>query len=262
MSAMILGADESDRNNGKTLVLVHGFPLDARMWEAQLAALAFLRRVIAVDLRGRRKSRQVPDETYGMDVYADDLARTLDALGIAEIDLGCLSMGGYVTLAFWRRHRARVRSLIFMCTRAGADPDSARAGRLATAAKVRTEGTRALLSAMLPKLLGPNTQAPVRALVESMFVETPGETAARDSLAMRERPDSTPLLSEIDVPTLVVHGEADALIPVATGREMAAAIAGARFVSIANAGHLAPLEQPGAVNAALREFLSGSATAP
>jgi pimeloyl-ACP methyl ester carboxylesterase len=84
------------------------------------------------------------------------------------------------------------------------------------------------------------------------------ETIESDLAAMRDRPDSTDSLSGIAVPTIVLTGDQDALIPPEEARNMAAAIPGARFVSIANAGHLTPMERPGAVASALSEFFSAA----
>jgi pimeloyl-ACP methyl ester carboxylesterase len=74
--------------------------------------------------------------------------------------------------------------------------------------------------------------------------------------ALRERPDSTLLLSKISVPVMVVAGDADQITPAAVMREMADTIPGARFMQIRDAGHLTPLEQPVAVNTALADFLA------
>jgi len=251
---MVLGVTEA--GSGEPLVLVHGFPLDATLWHEQVVGLAPERRVIAVDLRGRGKSLAAPDERWTIDTHADDVTRTLDALGLITVDLAGLSMGGYVAFALVRRHAARLRSLVLVDTKAAADSSEARAGRLATADKVRAEGSRVLVDSMLDKLLAPGASTAARQTTAAMMERTPPETAARDLLAMGDRPDATPLLATIRVPTLVVHGAEDALMPASAARAMAAAIPGARFAAIPGAGHLAPLERPGEVNAVLREFLA------
>lgn len=255
-----LGYDES--GSGPVLLLVHGFPLDRTMWEEQLKGLSDVRRVIAVDLRGRGKSPATDTEGWTIDLYADDVARTIEGLGVDKVDLAGLSMGGYVVLAFWRRHKDKVRSLLLIDTKAEADSAEAKEGREKTAALVREKGTAELVEGLFPKIFAPASGDKVKDKVRRMFENTPGATAAADALAMRDRPDSTPDLSRISVPTLVLQGEQDALMPVEGARAMAEKVPGARFVSTPNGGHMAPIENPEAANAAIREFIAGLSVQP
>lgn len=249
-----LGYDEA--GSGSVLLLVHGFPLDRTMWAAQLSGLSDIRRVVAVDLPGRGKSEGVKSDGWTIDGYADELARVVDGLGVDQVDLAGLSMGGYVGFAFLGRHSARVRSLILIDTKAADDPAEAKESRVSTAALVREKGTTELLGGLLPKLTAPNADEAVISAARTMFENVPGETAAWDALAMKDRVDSTPALASIGVPTLVLHGAEDQLMPVAGAEEMASQIPGAKFVSIPNGGHLSPMENPTAVNQAIREFLA------
>ncbi|HEV3231963.1 MAG TPA: alpha/beta fold hydrolase [Candidatus Dormibacteraeota bacterium] len=236
------------------LLLVHGFPLDSRMWRAQVEGLAGVRTVLAPDLAGHGADRSAP--ATSLDGMARHLAGVLDAAGIDAVDLGGLSMGGYVVFAFLRLFPERVRSLALIDTRPGADTEAGRAGRDALAAAIREHGAAAARDAMLPKMFaGPASEA-VRAETERMMLEQPPGTLVADVLAMRDRPDSTPDLAGIAVPTLVVVGAGDVITPPAEAEAMVAAIPGARLELIPGAGHLAPVEQPDAVNAALRRFLS------
>src|SRR5438552_2330706 len=119
-----------ERGSGPALVFIHGFPLDRRMWIGQLSGLAKLRRCVALDLRGHGLSViDDPEPEFSMDLFADDVAATLDELGADQADVCGLSMGGYVAFAFWRRHRARVRSLILCDTKAEPDSEEGKAGR-------------------------------------------------------------------------------------------------------------------------------------
>ncbi|MGH9197635.1 MAG: alpha/beta fold hydrolase, partial [Acidimicrobiia bacterium] len=93
---MVLGYDEA--GSGPVLLLVHGFPLDSTLWEKQLEGLKDIRRVVAVDLRGRGKSKADPNG-WSVDLYADDVAKTIDSLGGDPVDVAGLSMGGYVVFA-------------------------------------------------------------------------------------------------------------------------------------------------------------------
>lgn len=254
MSAKVLGAQESGTSD--VLVLIHGFPFDSRMWEHQLSGLSDVRRVVAVDLRGRGRSTDADADGWTVDTYADDIAATLDSLSAANADVAGMSMGGYVAMALLRRHPEKVRSLILIDTKTGDDPPEAKEAREKTAALVREKGTLELANGLLPKLTRPEPDEGVVEKAKQMFADTPSETAAADALAMRDRTDSTDLLSKATVPVLVIHGEQDQLMPVDGAKQMASNIPGARFVAIADAGHLSPMENPEAVNAAIRDFLS------
>ena len=113
---------DRDRGSETTLLLVHGFPLDRRLWAAQAGAFANMTRVITPDLRGHGRSQIVPGP-FTMEQHADDLAALLDHLRVRRAVVAGLSMGGYVAFAFWRRYPERVRGLILADTRA--EPDSA-----------------------------------------------------------------------------------------------------------------------------------------
>lgn len=248
-----------ERGSGPVLVFVHGFPLDRTMWIDQLAGLAKIRRAVAVDLRGHGLSRDPqPELAYSIDMFADDLAATLDELGADRADICGLSMGGYVVFSFWRRHPDRVRSLIFCDTKAEADTPEGKEGREKTAQLVQEKGMRELYLALEAKMFGSNPSDDVKTRTLKMFLGTPAEVAAADALAMRDRPDSTPDLPGIGVPVLWIHGKEDALMPVEAARTTAEKIPGALFVTIPRGGHMAPMENPDAVNAAIRKFLKGA----
>jgi 3-oxoadipate enol-lactonase len=236
-----------------TLLLVHGFPFDGRMWTHQEAALGSVRRVIAADLPGHGRDGSSPETS--MDGMARALATRLDAEGIDAVDLGGLSMGGYVCFAFWRLFPGRVRSLALIDTKSGADNEAGRKARDDTAASVREKGVSVLAESMMPRLFTEAAPADARELAQRMILETQVETAAADLTAMRDRPDSATTLATITVPTLVVVGDADPITPPAESEAMAAAIPGARLVIVPGASHLAPMERPEAVNQALRDFL-------
>jgi pimeloyl-ACP methyl ester carboxylesterase len=248
-----------DRGAGPVLLLVHGFPLDHGMWQEQIEGLCHEFRVVAPDLRGFGESGVTPG-TVTMDRFADDLAALLEALGIDHpVALCGLSMGGYVAFAFWRRHRARVGHLILCDTRAAADSPQVREGRLAMAQQVLESGTSPVVGAMLPRLLAEATAQRRPAVVDRLTemirrLDRAGIAAAQRGMAARE--DATAMLYEIDRPTLVVCGQHDAVSPPAEMRGMAAAIPAARFVEIPQAGHMSPMENPAAVNAAIRDFLA------
>lgn len=243
----------ADHGHHLPLILVHGYPLDHTMWEPQFAALSAVRRIIAPDLAGFGATGAPGHES--LDGHADDLAALMDHLGIERAVVGGLSMGGYIAFAMWRRHPSRIAGLILACTRAGADSEAGRAGRYQSALSIESSGMGPVATAMLPKLLTSGAPADVQATVDAMVRRQPPEGAIAALKAMAARPDSTPDLAGITVPTLVIAGEEDAIIPLAEAQTMAAAIPGAQLVPIPGAGHLANMEEPGAFNAAVRAFL-------
>jgi pimeloyl-ACP methyl ester carboxylesterase len=167
-------------------------------------------------------------------------------------------MGGYIAFSFWRRHRDRVAGLVLADTRAGADSDAARAGRYQVINAVAENGTAAVADQLVPKLLSPDAPPELVAEVSAMVLRQPPEGVIAALRAMAARPDATPLLASIDVPCLVAVGERDAITPVAEAKAMVERLPDAELAVIPAAGHLAPLEEPGAFNAALRHFLEAN----
>jgi pimeloyl-ACP methyl ester carboxylesterase len=230
------------------------------MWRGQIGALPGLR-LILPDLRGHGESEPAPPP-YTLIDLAEDLRQLLDHLGLERVMLGALSMGGYVALAFAARYPERLRALFLLDTHPKPDTPEARRARAEAAAPVRRAGVSELVDEQLEKLVGTRDVDPdVVALTRRMILDMSVEGMVGSLTAMAARPDSTPLLPLIPCPTLVVVGSDDAISPPAMAREMAAAIPGAELVEIPGAGHLAPLEKPAAVNAALRDFIARRVTA-
>jgi 3-oxoadipate enol-lactonase len=248
----------SEAGRGTPLVFVHGFPLNRTLWQPQLEGLSGLARVIAPDLRGHGDSQPVPPP-YSMDLFADDLNALLDALGIQEKIVLCgLSMGGYVAFAFYRKYAHRLRGLILTATRAAADTPAGRAGRDKMMALAREKGMAAISESMLPKLLAPQTYSARPDLVEVVRSITLGvslEGVLGDLAALKDRPDSSPTLAQIEVPTLILHGVADQIIPLSEAQAMRDGIRGSRLVVVPEAGHLPGVENPGIFNEAVKKFL-------
>jgi len=250
----------TDAGQGLPLVFIHGYPLNRRLWEPQVEGLAGVARILAPDLRGHGDSQAVPGP-YSMDLFADDLAAFLDALGITGRVVLCgLSMGGYVAFAFYRKYADRLSGLILTATRAAPDSPEARTGRDQAAALAREKGVAAIVESMAPKLLSPKTvehRPELVAQARAIMEHTSLEGVLGDLAGLKERPDSTPTLAEIKVPTLILPGEDDQIIPIQEAWAMQAGITGSRLVVIPNAGHLLNLENPQAFNQAVRQFIEG-----
>jgi pimeloyl-ACP methyl ester carboxylesterase len=244
-----------DEGRGRPLLLVHAFPLSGAMWERQIAALAQTYRLIVPDLRGFGASPTVPG-TASLDQYADDLAGLLDQLGLEQVAVAGLSMGGYIAFALLRRHGERVNALILADTRSQPDAEEGRRAREENARLVEEQGPRAIADQMLPKLLSSNASDDLRAEVRRMIEANDRAGIAAALRAMAGRPDSTPLLATIAVPTLIVVGSEDGLTPPSDARAMHTAIAGSRLVELPGAGHLANLEAPEAFNAGVDDLLN------
>lgn len=245
-----------DVGSGVPVLFLHGFPHSRSLWSPQLGALATPARTISMDLRGFGESAR--GEPGGVDGYADDAAALLDVLGIERAVIAGLSMGGYATFALWRRHRARVRALVLCDTKATADSEAAQGARVEMQALVKERGSMAVANQMITGMVGRTTREKNPELVDELhrmmsLAPVQGIVDALD--ALRTRPDSTPTLATIDVPTMIVVGDEDVLTPVKDARAMHLGIAGSRLEVIAGAGHVSNMERPGTFNHVLSEFL-------
>jgi pimeloyl-ACP methyl ester carboxylesterase len=248
------------------LVALHGYPLDHRLWDplaerARAGRLGPIASVFAPDLRGRGGSPHPAASTHAMSLLADDVAKDIDGAlpKDAPFLLAGLSMGGYVSFEFVRRHGARFRGrllgLALFDTKASADDDAGRAGRKAAIEAIRRDGIEAALTAMLPKLLARRSKGtPVEDVARAMILATPPGTAMADLAGLALRDEGFEVLSGWDRPLLVAVGDEDAIAPPSDAEAMAAVAALATWVSLVtvpHAGHLAPLEQPDEAGAAL-----------
>jgi pimeloyl-ACP methyl ester carboxylesterase len=229
------------------------------MWTPQIRGLRRDAGILAPALLGLGESRLGPEAAPSMDDYADDVLAWMDETGISRAVVAGLSMGGYVAFAMWRRAPQRVAALVLLDTKAEADGEEARRGRVATRETIAARGMEAVVDGMLEKVLGSTTRRSrpdVVAQVRRMILETDprGAMAALD--ALRGRPDSSGTLAGIDVPVTVLVGEEDALTPPDVARDMAARIPGARLVAVPRAGHVTSLEAPDEVTEALRRTLA------
>lgn len=243
-----------DYGQGTTILLLHGFPLSGAMWQPQISALKTDFRLIIPDLRGFGQS-EVPIGPYLMETFAADLVALIDSLGLEQVILGGLSMGGYIALAFLRYYPARVQALILADTRATPDTAEIKANREANAQLAELHGPSTIVPKMLPGLLSPKASPEMQAQISQLIMENKPQGIAGALRGMALRPDSSDLLAKIKVPTLVLVGAEDSLSPPAELKHLQQAIPGSELVIIPAAGHLANVENPTAFNAALQAFL-------
>jgi 3-oxoadipate enol-lactonase len=167
-------------------------------------------------------------------------------------------MGGYIAFELWRTARSRIDALVLANTRAEADDEQGVARRRAVAERLTQEGSGFLVD-QPPPLLSDGASEDLRAFVRGMIADQPASAIAAGALGMAERPASVADLPGIEVPTLVITGSEDTLIPPEITAPIAEAVPGAELVRIEGAGHLSNLEQPSAFDTALDGLLAGLA---
>ncbi|GAA1069025.1 alpha/beta fold hydrolase [Kitasatospora nipponensis] len=248
--------DPHPQQSATPLVLLHAFPLTSAMWRGQLDGSLAGARVLAPDLRGFDGSPPPPG-VPSLEHWVDDLARLLDAAGLERAVVGGLSMGGYLALAFARRHPDRLAGLLLADTKASADTEAARANRERIASAVLARRSVALLAEerMEDTLLGPDAGPRLLAEVRGMVAAADPRAVAWAQRAMAARGESFQVLAGLRVPVAVVVGERDAITPVTDDEAMVAALPAAELTVVAAAGHLSALEAPAAFNAAVLALL-------
>jgi pimeloyl-ACP methyl ester carboxylesterase len=259
MTAELLPHDDvlAASASAPTLLFLHAFPFDRRMWRGQLASLSSVARVVAVDLRGFGAASALPREASppgpSIDAMAADVERTIDELRLARPIVVGLSMGGYVALALARRAQGKLGGLVLCDTRAGADSDAAKQGRAANIERAREGGGAAVFAAMRANLFAKHASSDAIDFMASLAADQRAEGVIAALSAMRDRPDATPWLASIALPTVAIVGAEDALTPPSEATLLADGIPGARRVVIEGAGHLTNVENASAFDAALRE---------
>lgn len=238
------------------ILLLHAFPFSSRMWRPQQQALeAAGHRVFAPDFPGFGSAEPVDDPS--LERYAEHALQSLDDAGVKEAIVCGLSMGGYVAFRLFRMAPTRVLGLFLADTRSEADSDETRAGRMAQIDRLRSEGNGPWFAdLLLPKLLSPAASTELVDQVRQMILEASAEGVIGALQAMADRPDSTPLLPEIAIPTSTVVGEHDVLTPLVTMSTLTGNIFMAKLIMLGGAGHLSNLEQAEAFNHALLDLVA------
>ncbi len=247
-----------DYGTGPALVLIHGFPLNRRMWRPQLRALgAAGYRVIAPDLRGFGATPP-GDGAWTMDALADDIVALLDALKIETAVIGGMSMGGYVLLNLLERYPQRVAAALFLVTRGGGDDVAGKERRTVLAGEVEA-GRPGVVTGVFADLLFARATRSSRpelvADVAAMMAETSMAGLSGGLRAIRDRRDYLNRLSTFTLPALVIGADEDQAIPAEHGRVIADALPNAELHLIAEGGHMVNMEQPEAFNRCLLDFL-------
>ncbi len=248
----------SQMGKGTPVVLIHGFPLDRRMWQPQrevLAAAGF--RVICPDLPGFGES-PLPAETLSMGDYADAVITLLDQLGIEKAIVGGMSMGGYVLLDLAYRYGNRLTGALFIVTRAAADDAAARNRRTQLTEAVK-QGNRLIVPDTFAKILFapevPQNQPELVNTVRQMMASTSPAGLIAGLLAMRDREDFVARLPLLHMPSLVIGAAQDQAVPPEHAEILAQGLFEAELKIIPGAGHMVNMEDPLIFNQAVLEFL-------
>jgi pimeloyl-ACP methyl ester carboxylesterase len=232
---------------GAPLVLIHGFPLDHSIWDEVTPLLTPTFDLILPDLRGLGESVSSAP-AWTMRDLADDLAALLDHLGLESAILAGHSMGGYVTLAFADAYPQRVRGLVLVASQAAADLPERKAGRYAQAQQIAENGIGETVAAMTTKL---TADVRVQKFVHDLMRKQKPAGCIGSLQAMAERADALSVLGANSFPVLLIHGEADGLIPLERAREIQAKVPRARVVELSGVGHMPMMESPQQVADAL-----------
>ncbi len=253
MTSTTLALHEIHDGGGVPLVLLHGFPLDHRMWTPLAAHLPPGIRALALDLPGAGHS-PLGSVAPSLDAAAAAVHRTLVGAGVANGIVVGMSMGGYVALALAERHPGFVDGLALVDTKASADSEEARTRRLKIAHEVEMNQTVDPVLAMPATLLGATSLQRRRPLLTTLETWVRGQSPAGVAWAQRamaDRPDRTHVLQQFDGPVSVVVGAEDAITPPAEAEHMERAARDAALTVVPGAGHASPVEDPSAVAAAL-----------
>lgn len=242
---------------GDPLLLIMGLGYTLEMWHRTAPILSQRYRTILFDNRGVGRS-DVPAGPYSIPSMAADAAAVLDSAGIDRAHVFGISMGGMIAQEFALQYPKRVRSLILGCTSHGG-PEAV----LADAEVLTTLAARATMS----------VEEGVRAMIRFVYDRSTPSERIEEDLVIRRRTfptiqgylgqlqgifayESRSRLSQLKVPTLVVHGESDRLVPPENGRRLARLIEGARLEMIAGASHIFPTDQPEKAHSAIQRFLA------
>jgi pimeloyl-ACP methyl ester carboxylesterase len=236
------------------LVLLHGLPLDARMWREQVAGLASAGTVLAPDLPGFGNAQLgAPD----LADWAGRLSAWLRAQGIDRAAFAGCSMGGYTALALLRTDPALCAGFALINSKAAADSDDQRAARFANIERIRREGVGPFVASLIAQAVSPQTaerRQDVLAAVQEIGSAARAESVIVALQALAARPDSRALLAACGLPVAVIHGGEDRIIPVDEARSLAGAVPGATFTLVPEVGHFSPMESAQLVNDALAKF--------
>jgi len=248
----------SGSNESKSVVFVHGFPFDQRMWQKQVEELSKEYFCVTYDIRGLGES-PVGDGQFTMEMFVDDLEKLIDELKITQPVLCGLSMGGYISLRAMERLQNRFSGLILCDTKPEADDNQGRLKRAAAVKQINSGDFENFIEAFVLNCFGEKfvneNNVEYRMVVERSKKNSPVGVKGC-LLAMAGRTDTTTSLPKIKLPTLIICGSEDKLTPPNVMKPMAEQIPNSEIFLVESAGHMTPIEYPQEVTFAIKEFLA------
>jgi 3-oxoadipate enol-lactonase len=251
MSEQLVRLAHQEQGRGTPLMLVHGFPLDHNIWNQVADLIQTEAQVILPDLRGFGASPG-SSSAFSMLNMAGDLVMLLDSLKIEKVVLAGHSMGGYIGLAFARAFPDRISGLGLISSKAASDSAEQRAGRYALADEVEKRGVIAAVEANLKNY---SPQAPVLKKTREFMLKCSPQAVSAALRGMADREDTTSVFSGLDLPTLIITGEADSIIPLEQAQILAGKAKKGRLVIVPGGGHMTMLEAPELVAEELKKFV-------
>jgi pimeloyl-ACP methyl ester carboxylesterase len=249
---MQLAFNEFGTGSAIPVVLLHGFPMDSRIWQPVVDRLTG--RVITVDLFGFGRSQDTESFSdtesvsgtgpFSMESAAAQLQSALAERNALPCVLAGLSMGGYLALAFASRFQSDLAGLILVDTKSMADTDLQKQARNEMIQLVRSKGVPAVAEAMLPRMFGASAPDAMKQAFKQIMLSCPATAIEHAILAMRDRPDYSPVLNHLTCPRLILVGDQDQITPPEIATQMQLQSPGAEMIVFAGAGHMAPIEQP------------------
>ncbi len=239
------------RGKGPSLLLIHGLGLDRSIWREMAEKHLRGYQVILPDVRGHGESPVTAGETRIEDL-AEDMLRLMDFLEIEKIVVGGHSMGGYIALAMAYQHADRLAGLSLIASRATADTPETKNLRGRMIQDIQTRGSRVLAESLAPRLsCNPHVQKQAFAMIEKT-----NPAGLIDALhALAERPNRLAFLPEISIPSQVVAGGDDQIVPLAEAKAMASLLSNCSCLEIPGAGHMPMLETPEILGEGLGLFM-------
>ncbi len=240
------------------IIFLHGFPFDKSMWNGQLDSLKSSYRVIACDIRGFGKTT-AENTALSIDLFSEDLVSFMDKLNITKAIICGLSMGGYISLNAIKRFPERFEALILCDTQCIADSAEVKENRYKAIEQINLEGVTEFSEKFIKGVFHPDSLTNKIAVVENLqtvVVANSKGIISAGLTALAERSETCSSLDAIGIPTLIICGREDKVIPLAQAEFMHGHIKGSILKIIDTAGHVSNLEQPEQFNKCVLDFLN------
>jgi 3-oxoadipate enol-lactonase len=253
-----LDVNEFGEGNSPTIIFIHAFPLCCRMWDPQIDAFKNKYHVVVYDLRGFGYS-ETHDCHLTIDDHADDLIELVESLNLDKPVICGLSMGGYIALRAIEKYADRFSGVILADTKSEADVNTAKLKRAEQIRMVKRGDKEKFFDGFLDTVLCERTKRDrpaTRTFLKEIMSWQKEEGITGALLTLAARTDTTEALEQINVPTLIIEGEEDKVVPPEFAKSLNEKIKNSTLVMIPDAGHFPNLENAEEFNKAVDEFLA------